>query len=281
MMLGRGLPAELVLFHAVSIPSDLGRFLGGVAPKEGELLQQLETKAAEYLRGIADQVLRDGLAAKTVIQHGPAAEAIVEYAEQTGVQFIVIATHGFGGIQRWTHGSVAERVLQAAGVPVLMVRAQEEVTGESPQHMDCQHILVPLDGSELAEQVLPLVNSVAQAVGANITLFQVSVDQPATLLGGDWFFVPVQGDFDAVNRKAQAYLERTADRLRETGTQVSTAVQGGPVAESIIEYAEANHMDLVAMCTHGRTGLARWVLGSIADRLLRSGEVPILLVRAR
>jgi nucleotide-binding universal stress UspA family protein len=280
-MLGRGLPAEAVLFHAVSIPSDLPRFLGGVAPKEGDLLQQLEAKADEYLRGIADWVRRAGLGVQTVVQRGPAAEAIVDYAEQEGAQFIVMATHGYSGIQRWTHGSVAERVLQAAGVPVLMVRAQEEGTGASQQHMQCQHILVPLDGSELAEQVLPVVTSVAEAVGAKVTLFQVSVSQPTTMIGDDWFFVPVQGDFDALDRKAQAYLEHVADRLRETGTQVSTAIWRGAVADSIVEYAEANHVDLVAMCTHGRTGLARWVLGSTADRVLRAGEVPILLVRAR
>lgn len=72
-----------------------------------------------------------------------------------------------------------------------------------------------------------------------------------------------------------------ANRLKEQGVNVSTAMRIGPVAESIIEYAEANRIDLIAMCTHGRTGLARWTLGSVADRVLRASNIPILLVRAR
>ncbi len=72
-----------------------------------------------------------------------------------------------------------------------------------------------------------------------------------------------------------------ASDLREQGIEASTATWVGPVAESIIDYAEVNDADLIAMCTHGRTGLARWALGSVADRVLRAGDKPILLVRAR
>jgi nucleotide-binding universal stress UspA family protein len=100
------------------------------------------------------------------------------------------------------------------------------------------------------------------------------------MLGSDWFILPAEGEFDEDRQAAEAYLERVADPLREGGIQVSTRTEIGPVVESIIECAEANKIDLIAMCTHGRTGLARWALGSVADRVLRAGGVPILLVRA-
>ncbi|MFC2037272.1 universal stress protein [Chloroflexota bacterium] len=276
--LGRGLPAELVLFRAEFVP---WRYLESAAAKEGNLLEQIEVEANQYLQGVADQVRQAGLSVQTVVQHGLAPQAIVNYAEQMDIWLIIMATHGYGGIKRWTHGSVAERVLQAASVPVLMVRAQEEHAEDVRQLMLCRRILVPLDGSEMAEQVLSPVTSVAQAVGAEVFLFQVAVDQPARMSGSDWFFLPAEGEFEEEEREAQVYLERVADSLREDGIQVFTGTQIGLVAESILAYAEANEIDLVAMCTHGRTGLARWALGSVADRVLRAGGVPILLVRAR
>ena len=280
--LGRGLAAELVLLRAVSVPSDARKYLDGAARKEGDLMERLDAEADEYLHEVADRVRLAGLTVRPVVQHGPAAEAIVDYAEQMDIWQIVMATHGYSGTKRWTHGSVAERVLQAASVPVLMVRAKEEDAEDSQQLMLGRRILVPLDGSEMAEQVLSPVTSVAQAVGAEVFLFQVAVDhQLASMYRGDWYYLPAEGELEEEEREAQAYLERVADSLREEGIQVFTGTQIGLVAESIIEYAETNEIDLMAMCTHGRTGLARWALGSVADRLLRAGGVPILLVRAR
>jgi nucleotide-binding universal stress UspA family protein len=83
-----------------------------------------------------------------------------------------------------------------------------------------------------------------------------------------------------VEQQAKAYLERMAGGLQAQGIEASTATETGVVAQSIIEYAEGNQIDLIAMCTHGRTGLARWALGSVADRVLRAAGIPILLVRA-
>jgi nucleotide-binding universal stress UspA family protein len=103
------------------------------------------------------------------------AEAIVDYAEQKDVHQIIMATHGYAGITRWTHGSVAERVCQSANAPVLLVRAQEGEVNDLLEPTSCGRILVPLDGSSVAEQVLPSVMSMARALGAEIILFQVPV----------------------------------------------------------------------------------------------------------
>jgi nucleotide-binding universal stress UspA family protein len=113
-----------------------------------------------------------------------------------------------------------------------------------------------------------------------MTLFQIPIINASGALMGEWY-VPWLGSFETARQDSQDYLEGVASDLRELEIEVSTATWVGAVAESIIDYAEVNDGDLIAMCTHGRTGLARWALGSIADRVLRAGDKPILLVRAR
>jgi nucleotide-binding universal stress UspA family protein len=163
---------------------------------------------------------------------------------------------------------------------VLLVRAQEK-TPDAAVHVPlCQRIVVPLDGSPVAEQVLPPVISIAQALAASVTLFQVPIVFATGSLIGEWY-LPLQGIFETAHQEGQAYLDRVADDLRGEGLEVSTALDTGGVADAIVNYAEANQVDLIAMCTHGRTGLARWTLGSVADRVLRAGRVPLLLVRAQ
>jgi nucleotide-binding universal stress UspA family protein len=279
MMLAQGLSADLVLHRAISIPLDLKDVLRDVPQDVEAQMEQLENEASDYLDEVASHINEFGLNVCTVVECGPAAEAIVDYAEQTGIQQIVMATHGYSGISRWRHGSVAERVLQSAGVPVLLVRAGEEKTDDIRQAMQCQRIMVPLDGSSVAEQVLPPAISVAQALDAEIVLFRVPIAHISGSLSGDWA-LPLEGTLETANGIAGVYLDSVAEHLREQGIEVSTAMRMGGVANVIIEYAEANEIDLIAMCTHGRTGLARWTLGSVADRVLRAGHIPLLLVRA-
>jgi nucleotide-binding universal stress UspA family protein len=281
VMLGQGLQAELVLFRAVSIPSDLQAVLDQAGPQADAVVAWLEAKADEYLSGVANSLRNAGLSVRHVVQYGAAAEAIVDYAGQTDICQIVMVTHGYTGLKRWTHGSVAERVLQAAGVPVLLIRAgEEDVARGLPQPTLCQRILVPLDGSELAEQVLPVVGPLARVLEAEMTLLQVTSYYVSVSFSSEWYPPVVQSTFEMVEQQAKAYLERTAGGLQAQGIEASTATETGVVAQSIIEYAEGNRIDLIAMCTHGRTGLARWALGSIADRVLRAAGIPILLVRA-
>ncbi len=280
MTLGRGLPAELILFRAVSIPSDAQDALDKAGLKAAPLLEQLEIEANQYLRAMSHLLSKAGLSFSHAVGHGQAADAILKFLEQGDVDLIVMASHGYTGINRWTHGSVAERVLQSASKPVLLVRAKEDAPKGLPEACPCRRILVPLDGSQVAEQVLPTITPIARSLGCEMTLFQVPIVYASGSLIGDWY-MPLQGSFQTADQDAHAYLERQASGLRDQGIQVSTATWLGPVAESIIDYAEVNHVDLIAMCTHGRTGLARWALGSVADRVLRAGDKPILLVRAQ
>jgi nucleotide-binding universal stress UspA family protein len=278
-MLARGLGAELALFRAIALPPDFEEILSVVDLEPERPLAQLAADADDYLCRVGSRLEEDGLCVQKVVQLGRAAEAIVDYAEKVGIQLTVMATHGHSGVSRWRHGSVAERVLQSASVPVLIVCSTESEGMTPHRPMACHRVLVPLDGSSVAEQVLPTVTTVAQALDAELVLLRVPIAQVSGSLMGEWC-MPLEGTFDTANHIAESYLERLAERLRADGVRVFTTTRMGAVANVIIEYAEANQIDLIAMCTHGRTGLARWALGSVADRVLRARCLPLLLVRA-
>lgn len=278
--LARGLPAEMVLFRAIGIPADVQEALDESQVERRALGAQLKADAESYLGALTDRLIESGLSASYAVGCGQAADAILDYADKESIDQIVMATHGYGGLKRWTHGSVAERVLQSARVPLLLIRVHDPERADKEQRlMHCRRILVPLDGSPLAEEILPTVRSMAQALGSEVVLFQVPISHVASWMTGEWY-LPVQGVLDTAEEDAQVYLGEAAKELKEQGLRVATATGVGPVASGIIEYAEANAVDLIAMSTHGRTGLARWALGSVADRVLRSGATPILLVRA-
>ena len=281
MTLVQGLSAQLVLLQAIWIPPDVQQTLDESDARLADAVTQLTEEATGYLRALAEQLREAGVETRTAVEHGPAADAIVDYAGQADIDGIVMATHGYSGIKRWTHGSVAERVLQVVRVPLLLVRVGEhDLARDWRQPMTCRRILVPLDGSPTAEQILPTVTTVAQGLGAELILFQVPIAYVTGWMTGEWY-LPVQGVLDTAEENSHSYLEAVAGRLEEEGLEVSTSTSIGSVADCIVEYAEANQVDLIAMCTHGRTGLARWALGSVADRVLRAGSNPILLVRAQ
>lgn len=139
-------------------------------------------------------------------------------------------------------------------------------------------ILVPLDGSELAECVLPHVKAIAAGRStAQVVLLRVVEPLPAG--------TPPAVDFEIVQKAgvktAEEYLARTKTELIKEGLNVEAKVLIGRPAETIIEFAQRNKVDLITLATHGRSGITRWVLGSVADRLVRSSSVPVLLIRPK
>jgi nucleotide-binding universal stress UspA family protein len=145
-----------------------------------------------------------------------------------------------------------------------------------------KNIMVPLDGSELAECVLPHVEAFVKGFNlSDVTL--VRVVEPET----HYYYGEVHEDPQTVaqreaDRKASAqdYLNKVANRIKSEGTMVRTEVFVGRVTESLTDYAEKNDIELILIATHGRSGVTRWVRGSVADKILRSANVPVLMVRA-
>ena len=137
-------------------------------------------------------------------------------------------------------------------------------------------ILVPLDGSELAEKALVHAHTIAKPLAAQVVLLGVVV-----FITQDFDVIPMAGAAsDEVIADAKRYLERAAGNLRKLGLRVTTKVESGRVADTIIDHAERHSVDLIVMSTHGRTGAARWIIGSVADKVLHGAKVPVLLVRA-
>jgi nucleotide-binding universal stress UspA family protein len=143
-------------------------------------------------------------------------------------------------------------------------------------------IMVPLDGSELAESVLPHVKALIKAFNIKVVILARVVEPTRYSRSGEDAFNPEDMQKWDASRKSSArdYLEKIAKRFKHEGTTVHCEVFVGKVTENLIDYAEQNGIDLIIMATHGRSGVSRWVLGSVADKLLRSASVPVLMIRA-
>jgi len=234
----------------------------------------------DYINRTANELRAYNVKAEPVIRYGNAADQILDFTSEKEIDLVIMTTHGRSGITRWWMGSVAEKVISEAAAPVLLVRSKRPKTGDSSDKREIIHkILAPLDGSDIGEVALPYVEAIAAESRATVNLLQV-VSPPVTveadLLGGpDWRkFVKAMTD------AGENYLKTIAERLEAKGIKVTYDVFTGDPADKIIEYAAAKGVSLIAMSTHGRTGLARWVLGSVADKVLHGARLPILLVRS-
>jgi nucleotide-binding universal stress UspA family protein len=207
------------------------------------------------------------------------AEAIQEYAQAHDVDLVVMTTHGRGLFSRFWLGSVADQLVRSQSVPVLLIRPQEE-KADFTREYNFAHILVSLDGSELAEQVLAPAIALGRLMQSEVTL--VRVVEPVMLVGYD----PVGAALDAIDQErlerqkaeAQTYLLRVAGRFREQVPSVKTRVViSHHPAKGILDEARAQVCSLIALSTHGRRGVGRLFLGSVADKVLRAAPTPVLI----
>ena len=223
---------------------------------------------------IVERLRQEGFAADAAVYAGEAGEAIVGAVRQWRADFVVMATQGRTGLARWIGGSVADSVLRRTPVPVLLVPAASERTWLVDGGL---RILVPLDGTWLAEQALVQARAVAR-VGGEILLYRALPPYAATDSGET--LDPLWADLLADARgEAVHYLEGVATRPRAEGYRVRTAVAHGAPGPRIAECARREQVDLIVLSSHGRAGAARWLLGSVAEDLLHEAPAPLLLVR--
>ncbi len=243
-----------------------------------------------YLERIAEQVRRQlkdwGAKKKTkvpseVLMGKPATE-ILRYADESSVDLIIMASRGGSGEGPWLLGNIASKVIQAGDKPILLIRASASSTALQQKRL-VKRILVPLDGSELGEVVIPHVEALARALGAEVILLHVVEPTPVIWVSGiEGTYVPVRPKEEARRVASELeYLDGVGKALKERGLSTSTEVGSGSPAIEIIKCAETKGVDLVAMSTHGRSGIGRWALGSITERVLQSGTTAVLTVRAR
>jgi nucleotide-binding universal stress UspA family protein len=198
-----------------------------------------------------------------------------------------MASHGRSGIHRWLLGSVAEKVLRGTNRPLLLIRASEEAPAAGEVSFDA--IIVPLDGSTLGETALEPAIELARSMQMEIVLVRV-YELPATAYyrGEDFpsaaqAFVPSYAELvAAMSREAREYIESKVNELRGRGLEkVRGQVMEGKAAEEIIKLARSTKGSMIAMCTHGRSGLKRWVLGSVTEKVVHHAGSPVLVVRAQ
>jgi nucleotide-binding universal stress UspA family protein len=243
-----------------------------------------QRRARDYLEDVRSDLTETGIQSTARLLEGYEPDAIIDAASED-VDLIVMTTHGFGGIRRWALGSVCDKVLQAAPCPVIAFNpGGPPETG--PAHAlatseySISHVVVPLDGSLLGEAVLPAARELTRLFGARLTLLHVP-------------HVPMYGGFGGLTddqvaqlishevKAANNYLARVAKSMASDSLRIETAVPSPDgIASSIISYAHSAAADLIALSTHGRGGLSRWALGSVADRLVRQAHKPVLVSRS-
>lgn len=268
------------MFSKILIPLDGSEFsdqiLGTVLPliQSGEvehvyLFQVVDDRAPyEELEVARDRLLvlgknlspREVVIEAIAIRGDPPTE-ILNAAKRLEPSLIAMATHGRSGLGRVVLGSVTERVLRQCPVPLLLVNPKTRASDSSAAG-GLQRLLVPIDGSAVAGQILPVVESLGRAWDAQATLLNVQPLTHAALL----------------HARAPIVLEHYRAQLEEAGVPAEVRLTHGLSAEEILEAAKG--FDLVAMATHGRSGLSRWWFGSVAESVVRDCTVPTLVYRA-
>jgi nucleotide-binding universal stress UspA family protein len=235
-----------------------------------EVLDALVSEGERVVEETAERARERGVAVETETLQGSPAETIADYAEARGVDLVVMPTHGRQGLERLFLGSVTERVVRSATVPVLTVRPGADL--EHPY----RSVLVPTDGSDPANAALDA--GIGTARGAGAALHVLSVVGTATL-GTD---VHSSAYATELEESAETVVEAATERATDAGVEsVTGAVElAASVYKRVLDYAEEHDIDLIVVGTHGRTGLDRYLLGSVTEKLVRTAPAPVLTVRA-
>jgi nucleotide-binding universal stress UspA family protein len=280
--------AEIALPYAAEIAEKLGSeiILTSVSEHLGAETDHLygsylEREAEQLKRQLKDWGSKEEAKVKTQVLLGKPATEIVRYAEENNVGLITMASRGRSSPGPWLLGNIAAKVLRATGKPVLLVRVPCD-TAAFQQRTLLKRILVPLDGSPLGEAAIPHAEALARAFGAEIVLFRAfltstfgeAYDYRSTSLSN------FEEQKKQLTASTMAYLNSLEKACQNKGLIASSMLREGRAADGILEYAEANRIDLIAMSTHGRSDIGRWVLGSVTDKVLHAGNTAVLTVRA-
>lgn len=254
--LALGLKARVSLVRVIEpVPEDLAH------PTEGlyldNIIRNFLDTAVDELEKTAIPLRKAGVAVSCTAHEGRPAEKILEEASREPETLVAMSTHGRSGIGRWVLGSVTNKVLQAGGRPLLIYRSKGEQ--EPDVNGGFKTIVLPLDGSAVAEKVMPHAIGMAKALGLSVSLVSA---------------VPADKDIET-----SAYLKRMGTLLKEQGVKgVQEHLLLGHPAEAVIEFVDKAPGALVAMTTHGRSGVSRWVLGSVTERVVQGCHRPVLVV---
>jgi nucleotide-binding universal stress UspA family protein len=234
-----------------------------------------------YLESTAGALRDDGVTVHIALLEIPIVESLARYAAEQQIDVVVMTTHGRGGLSRLWLGGVADGLMRRGTVPLWLIRPTRAGQVPLPEAALPRHVLIPLDGSERSEAVLAPALALAAVRPATVTLLHVV---PPPFVAGQPYALTA-ASFDeatllAEQRRAAEYLARVAGRVPPQVAAVERVVMTeSPTSRAIIDYATEHDVDLVACSTQGRGGLSRVALGSVADKLVRGSQAPVLVVR--
>ncbi len=231
-------------------------------------------RAKQYLSAVAGKLSQQGARVSTDVRFGEAAAKILEHARERRSDLIAMSTHGRSGVDRIVRGSVAEAVLRGADLPVFLARGESAAPPKREPAAAGTRILVPLDGSAGSEAILPYVRSLARGGRAHVSVVRIAEWFPPLARSADG-----EAPTQPWTLRAETYIRQVCDQLRADGLDVEGIVDHGAPADKILERVRTGTVDLVAMSTHGYSGVKRLVFGSVAEEVLRNLRIPLLAVR--
>ncbi|MFA9479760.1 universal stress protein [Phycisphaerales bacterium AB-hyl4] len=274
MSIARRAGAPLELVHVYE-PWESVR---GEVPELTEINARARERAQAYLNDVVQRVTAiSSLPVESTLLDGHVVDRVLERAKTSQTDLIVLTTHGRGPLSRLWLGSTAVELIRQATMPVLVIRPQEHAP-DLTHEPAAQRMLIPLDGSAFAEQVLAPATTFGKLMHVDYSLLHV-VEPASSDYAESWFEVTEQVDA-ALVEQAQSHLQQIADRFEQQSLSVKTwvATDWQPASE-ILEHARLQRIDVISMATRGQSGLARAFLGSVSDKVVRGASVPVLLHR--
>ena len=270
--------AELALPYAQELAdafnSELTLLYVGEA-SEKEYLHMYEL----YLEKMAVQTKKLVKRVSPVVISGKPVEGIVKYTEKNDIRLIVMASHGSSGIVPWAKGGIASKVIEAVGVPLLLIKGTKKRQTKE-KHL-INRILLPLDGSEAGEAAITRVKELKSRLEAEVILLEVVTEgrHIRTFGGLDHILYPEQ-EIETFKKEAKAYLDKVYKRLRRSKGELKVEIRTGEVDKEILNYAKKKKVSLIAIASHGHSGMTKWVFGSTAQKIIEDSPVPVLVVKA-
>jgi len=234
-------------------------------------LERVKDESREMVESVCDDLAGTNIVVEDAVRTGIPHQEILQYATKQEIDLIAMGTHGRTGVERYLLGSITEKIVRLSDIPVLTVRAETDGTVTYPY----SDILIPTDGSEQAAAAIDVGVDIASNYDAR--LHALSVVEPIAM-GVDFQSADV---FELLEEAAQSAVGGVENKATQASiSAVETAVEYGHPYSEIHSYVDENDIDLIVMGTHGRSGLERYLLGSVTEKIVRTSPVPVLTVRS-
>jgi len=275
--------------HLAHVHAPITAIYGGEMGGDMNLDAALRTNECNYLEEVVERLKGvTSVPITSTVLDGPTAEGLLSHSQAISANLIVMTTHGRGMVSKLWLGSVADQLVRQSTIPLLLVHPDEGTADLSAQAVP-RHVLIPLDGTPFAEEIMRSALALGNLADAHYTLLRVI--KPAMIVGartagagGNEYARSLVHQVQKLQEELQAeawnYLKKTAAELQARGLRVKAQVVAHEQpAAAILDYARSHAVDLVAMQTHGRRGLMQLFVGSVADKVLRGANLPLLVQR--